>query len=164
MLGVQNHAIKFGLQNKKSLYERRFCEICNNLSDRARRVVILYHPRYSIDPNFKVVDLIISGQYVLIYGITNLHERNLRERYQPLDRRPIELWKLNSIQSVRIPLPDHKLYLTEDDQKFFYDGRRGSRYYTVADTRCKWLLDPSSTPKYLVGIVATCSNGSRGFS
>ena len=143
-----------------------FWEICNNLSDRARRVVILYHPRYSIDPNFtnRVVDLTISGQYALIYGSIE-HYYGLSEwdgygtdgNYWPLDgnyRRPIELWKLNSIQSVQIPLPDHKLYLTEDElQKFFYNSHRGSRYYNVADTRCKWLLDPSSTPKYLVGIV-----------
>ena len=72
-------------------------------------------------------------------------------------RRPIELWKLNSNQSVQIPLPDHKLYLTEDElQKFFYTQSEvfySGKYYNVADTRCNWLLDPNSTPKYLVGIV-----------
>jgi len=119
----------------------------------------------------RLFDLTISGQYVLIYGdyehysgwcqwgVTNSANGGYGTdgNYWPLDgkyRRPIELWKLNSSQSVPIPLPDHKLYLTEDEQqKFFYDGRRGSQYYTVADTRCNWLLDPSSTPKYLVGIV-----------
>ena len=131
-----------------------------NVSERARRVVTICHPRYSIDPNFtnRVDDLTISGQYVLIYGSYEDPRKDPRVGrsygqngdYWPLDRYPIELWKLNLSQSVRIPLPDHKLHLTEDEkQKFLYHGE----YYNVADTRCKWLLDPSSTPNYLVGIV-----------
>ena len=119
----------------------RFFKICNNLLERSGRVATVCHPRYSIAPNFTnpVVDLTFSGQYVLIYegDYENTYARG------QLNRRPIELWKLNSSQSVRIPLPDHKLYLAEDEQ----------------NSRCNWLLDPSSTPKYLVGIVKSSFAG-----
>jgi len=66
----------------------------------------------------------------------------------------MELWKLNSSQSVRIPFPDHKLYLTEDELSTGlgmisgWQNNQPARY-----NNCKWLLDPSSTPQYLVGII-----------
>ena len=128
----------------------RFFKICNNLLERSGRVATVCHPRYSIDPNFmnQLVDLTISGQYVLIYGEKtdprgSYDEDGYRFNDWPWNRQPIELWELNCTQSVRIPLPDHKLYLAEDEQ----------------NSRCNWLLDPSSTPKYLVGIVKSSFAG-----
>jgi len=63
------------------------------------------------------------------------------------DRKVWELWQLNSTKSVRIQLPEYELYLTEDemlenDDHFPY-----------------WLLDPSSTPRYLVCIVTFEAEG-----
>ena len=51
-----------------------------------------------------------------------------------------QLWQLNSTNSVRIPLPDYKLYLTDHENDNY-----GDPHY--------WLLDPSSIPRYLVCIV-----------
>ena len=106
-------------------------------------LTLQYHPKYSISPNYeselrvtnvKVGSLTISDQYVLIkYG-----QRMPRDAYPDA----WELWKLNSTNSVQIPLPDYRLYLTEDihEDRIFISH---------------WLLDPSATPRYLVCIVYT---------
>ena len=72
--------------------------------------------------------LTISDQYVLI-----------NEGF----RKDWELWQLNSTNSVRIQLPEYELYFTDAEKEMF----RNDDYFSY------WLLDPSSTPRYLVYIV-----------
>ena len=76
-------------------------------------------------------NLTISNQYVLINGDRLWRQLNA-----------CELWQLNSTESVRIQLPDYELYLTEDQKEKDWPN-------------CwpNWLLDPSSTPRYLVCIL-----------
>jgi len=83
------------------------------------------HPKYSISPNLTLTNLTISNQYVLVNG---------------KDRKYWELWQLNSTESVRIQLPDYELYLTKNEKDFYHRSPN-------------WLLDPSSTPRYLVCFV-----------